>query len=363
MRDPNLPQHNPHTLNQLPIRESSSQDRKRTFRDGFTAKSREINERIADRIVRVQWDLSNLKDFWKVQSSPHRAERLHRYLDAELKVLESLPFQDYEQNEKIDYLLLKNFLRNQLGQVQRDAELDSKVLAFLGGLFPLRMANMLEARQRVDDFDPKNAAESLVECTTRMILVKDLIVRNKEKAEPTVALRATTNLAELKGHWQEWYAFYDGYDPLFSYWISEPYPKLQNALQDLINTIKKICLGLDSDDEDTIVGEPIGRAGILEALDTELIPYTPEELIEIGRKEYAWCEAEMKKASNALGFQHWRSALEHVKNLYVDPGKQPQLVRDLLKEATAYVKKHDSVTVPPICEETIQTFMMSMCNF
>jgi hypothetical protein len=361
MRDLNYSHKQPDAPNR-PFRELPLESGTSSHGNGVSTRGGEINERIADRIVRVQCDLTDLKDFWKVHSSPHRSEKLYKYLDAELKVLEWMPFQAYDQDERVDYLLLKNFLRNQLSQVQRDAELDSKVLVFLGGLFPLRMAYMIEARQRVDELDHKNAATSLVQCTNRMVLARESIVNKKETAEPTVALRATKNLEEFKGHWQEWYNFYDGYDPLFSYWISEPYPKLQKALQDLIDTIKKVCLGLKTDDEDTIVGEPIGRVGILEALDTELIPYTPEELITIGRKEYAWCESEVEKAANALGFQHWRSALEHVKNLYVDPGKQPSLVRDLTKEATEYVKDHDSVTVPPVCAETIRTFMMSTCN-
>ncbi|KAJ4300953.1 hypothetical protein N0V90_003042 [Kalmusia sp. IMI 367209] len=340
MRDPTLAQ------SQLrPLRQSSSYESSPSggrLPDQGTTSSRvrggEISEKIADRIVRVQWDLTNLKAFWKVRSSPHRSEVLHNFLDAELKVLEWMPFDDYDQDEKIDFLLLKNFLLDQLSQLHRNAEQDSK---------------------RADDLDGKQAAASLVDCTKRIAIAKEQIVQKKETAEPTIALRATKTLDELKSHWQEWYAFYNGYDPLFTYWVSEPYPKLVEALQDLSDTIKKVSLGLETDDEDTIIGEPIGRASILDALDVELIPYTPEELIGIGRKEYAWCEAEMQKAAGELGFQDWRNALEHVKNLYVEPGKQPQLVRDLTKEATAYVKKHDSVTVPPICEQTIRTFMMS----
>ncbi|KAL5430259.1 hypothetical protein PMIN07_010185 [Paraphaeosphaeria minitans] len=359
MRDPNFSHKHMSATVQLLTREPSSNSGTPSGQNGASIRGGEMNERIADRIVRVQWDLSNLKDFWKVHSSPHRSERLEEYLKTELKLLESMPFQAYDQNERVDYLLLKNFLRNQLSEVHRDAKLDSKALAFLGGIFPLRMANMIEARQRVDELDHKKAAESLVYCTSRVIMVRELIGNKREAAEPIVAFRATKNLEEFKGHWQEWYAFYDGYDPLFSYWISEPYPKLQKALQDLIDTIKNVCLGLGSEDGDTIVGEPIGRSGIIKALDTEVIPYTPEELITIARKEYAWCEAEMEKASNGLGFEHWRDGLEHVKNLYVEPGKQPSLVRDLTREATAYVRKHDSVTVPPVCAETIQTFMMS----
>ncbi|KAK7184049.1 hypothetical protein PSPO01_09755 [Paraphaeosphaeria sporulosa] len=359
MRDPNFSHKHMSAPDRLPTRELLSNSGTPPGQNEASPRGGEINERIADRIVRVQWDLTNLKDFWKVHSSPHRSERLNEYLDAELKVLEWMPFQAYDQNERVDYLLLKNFLRNQLSEVHRDAELDSKALAFLGGFFPLWMANMIEARQRVDDLDQKKAAESLVHCTRLVILVTELIANKRETADPVVAFRATKNLEEFKVHWQEWYNFYDGYDPLFSYWISEPYPKLQKSLQGLIDTIKKVCLGLDTEDEDTIVGEPIGRSGILKALDTEVIPYTPEELITIAWKEYAWCESEMQKASDALGFQHWRNGLEYVKNLYVEPGKQPSLVRDLTREATAYVRKHDSVTVPPVCAETIQTFMMS----
>ena len=57
-----------------------------------------------------------------------------------------------------------------------------------------------------------------------------------------------------------------------------------------------------------------------------MIPYTPEELIAIAETEYAWCETEMKKASREMGFgDDWKKALEKVKNIYVEPGKQPQL--------------------------------------
>ena len=59
---------------------------------------------------------------------------------------------------------------------------------------------------------------------------------------------------------------------------------------------------------------------MFEDLRGEMIPYTPEELIEIGKREYAWCETEMKKASRELGFgDDWKKALEKVKNIYVPP--------------------------------------------
>ena len=65
-----------------------------------------------------------------------------------------------------------------------------------------------------------------------------------------------------------------------------------------------------------------------------MIPYTPEELIAIAEKEFAWCEAEMNRASREMGFgDDWKKALEKVKTLHVEPGEQPGLIRDLAIEA------------------------------
>ena len=60
-----------------------------------------------------------------------------------------------------------------------------------------------------------------------------------------------------------------------------------------------------------------------------MIPYTREELLVLADREYAWCEAEMKRASREMGDgDDWHQALEQVKSDYVPPGKQPELIRD-----------------------------------
>ncbi|MCB1025895.1 MAG: DUF885 family protein, partial [Acidobacteria bacterium] len=92
----------------------------------------------------------------------------------------------------------------------------------------------------------------------------------------------------------------------------------------------------------------------------EMIPYSPEELVEIANKEFAWCEAEMKKASREMGFgDDWKKALEAVKNKYVEPGKQAELIRDQALEAIDFVEKNDLVTVPDLMKESWRMEMMS----
>ena len=92
----------------------------------------------------------------------------------------------------------------------------------------------------------------------------------------------------------------------------------------------------------------------------EMIPYTPEELARVAEKELAWCEAEMIKASRDLGCgDDWRKALEQVKTKFVEPGKQPTLIRDLAQEAVDFLEKRDLVTIPPLAKETWRMEMMT----
>jgi uncharacterized protein (DUF885 family) len=68
----------------------------------------------------------------------------------------------------------------------------------------------------------------------------------------------------------------------------------------------------------------------------------------------------MTKASRELGYaDDWRRALEHVKTLHVEPGAQPELIRDLAQEAIAFLDEHDLVTVPALARESWRMEMMS----
>jgi len=113
-------------------------------------------------------------------------------------------------------------------------------------------------------------------------------------------------------------------------------------------------------DASGIIGRPLGREGLRFDLVDEMVPYTPEEVIEIGTREYAWCEAEMIKASEAMGFgQDWKKAMDKVKDMHVPPGGQPDAIRDLLREAVAYVRAKDLIAVPEIENETMRMEMIS----
>jgi uncharacterized protein (DUF885 family) len=163
---------------------------------------------------------------------------------------------------------------------------------------------------------------------------------------------------------QGWYRFYDGYDPLFSWWTKNPYSKLDSAMTRYSRTIRERVVGLRPQDiaQNTgpIIGDPIGADGLKEDLRYEMIPYTPEELIAIAEKEYAFSLSEVKKAAREIGFgDNWKAAQEKVKNTFVEPGKQPDMIRDLARQAEEYFAKRDFVTIPPLAQEDWNMEMMA----
>jgi uncharacterized protein (DUF885 family)/dienelactone hydrolase len=105
---------------------------------------------------------------------------------------------------------------------------------------------------------------------------------------------------------------------------------------------------------------PVGREALMADLAREMIDYTPEQLIEIGKREMAWCRAELIKASRGMGLgDDWMAAVEKVKTLHVKPGEQPQTIQGLAWEAINYLREHDLLTIPNVATEIFGMQMMS----
>jgi uncharacterized protein (DUF885 family) len=97
----------------------------------------------------------------------------------------------------------------------------------------------------------------------------------------------------------------------------------------------------------------MGREALCEALRFERIAYAPEEVISIAEREMAWCDAEAERVVRELGVEGgWKAAVEKVKGMFRPPGEQDDLVREQGREAIAFVRERDLVTVPDLCAET-----------
>ncbi|KKA24946.1 Xaa-Pro dipeptidyl-peptidase [Rasamsonia emersonii CBS 393.64] len=318
------------------------------------------SESIRNRIEIVAEDIPELERFYNIMTSPQRAARLRVYYDEQLTDLTRVAFDSLDQQGKVDYLLLKNYLERRRRQLDLEVARDQKTEPLLGP-FASTITALCEDRQKARPLDAKKAAQDVHDVQNAIQTLKAQVQNSQITMDKFSAFRAANTVDELRARLAEWYDFYKGYDPLFSWWVAQPYAAADQQLGEYAALIREKLVGIKpGEQDDAIVGQPIGRDGLLVELEAEKIAYTPEELLWIGEQEYAWCEAEMKKVSREMGFgDNWRAALAVVREDYVEPGQQTQLVRDLALEAIEYVQKHDLVTVPPLAAEAWRMFMMA----
>jgi uncharacterized protein (DUF885 family) len=352
--------------------------------NGTRNKPEKISEMRAA-IERYTVDRGSLMRSYPVVMSPNRRTRLKKFYEDNLNSLKSLDFDAMSQDGKIDYLLFKNHLEYEL----RQSDIQDKQLAEIQPLIPFAdtIVELEENRRRMEPINSAKIAATLTDLRKKI----DERRRTVEslQVKKSVANRAVIAMNALRTNLRSWYTFYNGYDPMFTWWNEEPYRSLEQALTSYTTFVSEKLVGIKVEasqtpaapargpgagqgsqrqgsgvaragDTSDIVGDPIGREALISELRSEMIPYTPEEIIAIGEKEMAWCENEMKKASRELGYgDDWHKALEHVKNLYVDPGKQPEMIRDLALEAIKFVEDNNLVTVPELARESWRMEMMT----
>ncbi len=358
---------------------------------------------IIDRYVA---DRGSLIRSYPVESSPARQARFRQFYSDWLTLIARMNFDAFTQDGKADYVLFRYHLEHE----QKELEIRAKSLAETAALVPFAQSitDLAEARRKMEKLDPARAAAQIdalnrqIESTRRS--VESGVRTDPAKIKKSVGNRAVMEIAALRGTLRGWYTFYNAYDPLFTWWVDEPYKAVDQSLQAYAAFLTEKVVGLKAGGADTtlatarpggrgqgpgpgadgdggrqrggfgggvpqgaragdssdIVGDPIGRDALMVALASEMIPYTPEELIAIGYKELDWCEKELKKAAKELGFgDDWHKALEHVKNKYVEPGKQPEMIKDLAYEAIDYLEKNNLITIPPLARESWRMEMMS----
>lgn len=317
-------------------------------------------------IERYTADRGSLGRFYSVEASPARRARMKKFYTDWLASLGKLNFDSMSQDGRVDYILFKNHLDHELRQLDIQEKAQSEIAALTP--FAATITDLEDARRRMEGIDsPKTAA--LLTKMSKQIDATSKAVEAGLKPEPkadairvkkTAANRGVATINSLRATLKNWFGFYNGYDPMFTWWVGEPYKSVDQALEKYVAFLREKVLGLKPGDTTEIIGDPIGREALMSELAYEMIPYTPEELIAIANKEYDWCESEMKRASRELGYgDDWLKALEYVKTLYVEPGKQPDLIRELALEAIKFVDDHDLVTVPQLARDTWRMEMMT----
>ncbi|MBS9523792.1 DUF885 family protein [Litoribacter alkaliphilus] len=311
-------------------------------------------------IWQFQADKSALSRKYTLKESEEFYDRFEKLYADYHTSLSEVDFASLSHSAQVDFILLKNHLDKELYQLKLDRGDFEKVKSFGEFLEPLRI--FIVDRRRGNHPESEKIAEVFQAQRKELAQQRKGLESNEQKLERwQLAEKASGMVAELGKNLEEAFKFYDGYDPEFSWWVTQPYENLKKDLEVYAEFLKDYySTEAVKDDGSGIIGRPIGREAIIESLGHEFIPYTPEELVEIAEKEFAWSEKQMLYASRELGFgDDWKAALEHVKGTYFPVGEWPAEINRMAEEAVEFLEERDVITIPEMAKETWRMRMMS----
>ncbi len=300
--------------------------------------------------------------------SSQRTERLDRlYQDWQLS-LRTVDFAALDQSGRVDYLALRERLTYErallVEERQRLVEMEP-LLPFLSAINRLQ-----SARWEAPQVDLPAAALAVGAIPDQVRGIRERLERGqKEKSEaaadalviaPLLAHRTAAATEEILHTLNRWHDAYNGSLPEFSFWMKVPVDEARAALKDYAKFLREEIAGLKGKPDDPLLGKPVGAAGLTRDLAAEFLPYSVAELLAIGERELAWGEARMREAAREMGLgDDWKAALAKVKEAYVPAGQQDAYITEQANEAIAFVRKHDLVSVPALCEESWRITMVT----
>jgi hypothetical protein len=258
-------------------------------------------------------------------NSPERRTRLLELIDVYTKKMEAINFDKMSVYGKVDYILFKRIIDDAKVKLQEEQADYSKIVKFLP--FSDHIYNLERSRRSGLNVNGEEIAKKMNDIIKEVRKAKESL-KNEESIDNKLATFAFDAVKGLQGALKSQFDFYNGYDPMFTWWVPKTYADLDSTLGAYATAVRAKGKNMDAkpkDDGSGILGVSVGRDELIRQLTREYIPYTPEELIEIANKEFAYCDAELLKASKEMGFgDNWKAAQEKVKNTYVAPGKQPE---------------------------------------
>lgn len=274
-----------------------------------------------------------------------------------LEGLRQIDFDSLNRGDQVNYILLRNRIEYQLRMLDLNSNEPSDTGPFL--TFESELRELGESRE---NYTGARASEPLAHLAASIASARSMATNALSVPDASTsdsARRAARAIYGLRNTLSEWHDR-NTQDTPWPDGVAAAYKELDQALDDYATLLRdRSGAGAQRDGSD-IVGRPIGREAMMASLYDEMIPYTPEELIEIGNREFAWTEAQLKKNAREMGLgDDWKKAVEKCKTLHVDAGQQPYLIEGLSWDAVNYLEQHDLITIPMIARETWGMEMMS----
>jgi uncharacterized protein (DUF885 family) len=323
-------------------------------------------ETLPEWITQFSADRNTIRKRFRIPTDPFLNSFTENLLASWRAKLDEVDFKSLAYDDQIDWLLLSREVDHLTYWHKRNQLRDAEALKHIP--YASLLARYCASKEHGINLEAEEAAELLdniariaEESRAELASAKPVEMNAQDREKQAIsAIRASDLVEQFSRYARDTHNFYDGYDPKYMWWAGKPYAAAMEAVKNHGRTVKEKLAGISQDDKDKIVGLPIGDEALAESLAHAWIPYTVDELIQIGERELEWCEREFKKAADELGCEgDSRKALNLVKSRYVDPGEQPDMIRDLAWEAIQFVEENDLLTVPNMAKHGWRLEMMS----
>lgn len=293
----------------------------------------------------------------RASASPEQMQRLLRLDNDYLQKLKDFPYDKLNTNGQVDFILLKKKVNENRSSLEEQYKNYQRLQSYIP--FDQIIYDFEKLRRRGTSINGEEIAGNLQKAIQKIRTAKtDLQKIDKIPYSDINVLKDI--LTSLKLRLTSSFDFYNGYDPKFTWWVPAPYQQLVDELSQYETLLVAKSDWKVFEDGSNIGGAPIGKVAFNKQLKDEMIAYTTDDLLKLADQEFAWCEAELLKASKEMGFGNdWKAAQEKVKNSYVPEGKQPELILKLYNDAQEFIAKNNLMDIPALADETWGMIMMT----
>jgi Bacterial protein of unknown function (DUF885) len=170
--------------------------------------------------------------------SPNRLARLKRFDLDWRAALDKVDASKLSAAAKADLAALRDAISKNGVQLDADAAAISRLSPLLP--FSPRVIALYESRVRMEDVDSQKAAGELTAVMKEVTQVRAKLESGLGEGSAAAGLRADRETAlaaaaavdTLHASLTEWFNFFNGYDPLFTWWMGLPFKHVDGALRD-----------------------------------------------------------------------------------------------------------------------------------
>ncbi|HKA57346.1 MAG TPA: hypothetical protein VKD28_01930, partial [Gemmatimonadales bacterium] len=227
---------------------------------------------LAEVVDRFTADRTVLIRRYDADDSPDQRRRMRALYTGWQARLAEVDFGKLSEEGRVDYVLLARFFRHQLALLDRRDKMRAEETPLLP--FADRLLALQDARRSLVTIDPPAAARVLSQASKEIDSLRTLFepaargdsASRSRAAAPTVtktvANRAADDLDDLRSVVGTWFRYYDGYDPVFSWWVKDPCRKVDEALTRYARTLRERVVGMKPTEGGRGTGEGGGGCGV-----------------------------------------------------------------------------------------------------